>query len=343
MADQEGGRVVVVVVAPGVVVVVVVTGTRTSQSTSRHEVAPVATVRSSFRVSAQRSARAAVHDSLLDASATGAADCASGSPAGRRRVRHHGLARPTQGAGVERLACHPSHAAPVGAASGEGGAGAGGLAGGLQGTEVPAVLRRAAARETRVLRTGQHAIAVLVDVVAADLAGPRAALRIAIVAVVGEVDSVLVLVAGRRAGHAQRGQALSGCGTRRRPDRWDCRSARPPRRRRARGRRPPPAPAASTKVIGGAAELRPARRVVGPETAAGRAADEDHPGDRAGRAQSSRPRSGSAVFCQAIAPVSRSRACTVGRCGEKTRVAGGGAEVDPPRRLVDRRGGDDAA
>jgi len=67
MADQEGGRVVVVVVAPGVVVVVVVTGTRTSQSTSRHEVAPVATVRSSFRVSAQRSARAAVHDSLLDA------------------------------------------------------------------------------------------------------------------------------------------------------------------------------------------------------------------------------------------------------------------------------------
>ena len=49
------------------------------------------------------------------------------------------------------------------------------------------------------------------------------------------------------------------------------------------------------------------------------------------------------VFCQTIAPVSRSSAWTVGCCGVATSSPGAVDEVDAPRALVDRRSADDAA
>ena len=52
---------------------------------------------------------------------------------------------------------------------------------------------------------------------------------------------------------------------------------------------------------------------------------------------------GSAVFSQRIAPVSMSRAWTVGRCGVKTDVPGAVLKWMRRARLVDGRGADDAA
>jgi hypothetical protein len=201
--------VTVVVVVVGSVELVVVGSTRV-QSVSAQCVRPVSTVRATAALPTQRPASTAWH--FRAPVATRSAQQTTPRTAARRLVQKS-LAGRAQRLRSARRADHATDAAAVGAAlpprrAVERAARTRRLHRRAHGVEIAPILRRAAALEARVPRPGDEAVAVLVDVVAGQLAGAGMTAGVAIVAVVGEVGAVLVLVAGERATDAEGRQVL---------------------------------------------------------------------------------------------------------------------------------------